>query len=182
MDVSDAIRSLRVVRHFTDERLADADVQAVLDAGRRAGSSKNTQRRQFIVIRDRDRLKELSTIGDYAGHLAGAAVAVALVTPVPSPAPGAERSLMWDLGGAAQSMILAAWSRGIGSAPATVYQQERCREILAYPDDQHCEYILSFGYPADPSDLTRPLRRLGRVPLQEIVHGEQWKPDTTRQP
>ncbi len=174
MKVSDAIRGLRVVRAFRQEALADADVEALLEAGRRAGSSKNTQRRHFIVVRDRDRLQELSTIGDHAGHLAGAAVGIALVTPVPSPAPGAERSLMWDLGGAAQNMILAAWSRGIGSAPATVYQQERCREILAYPDGQHCEYILSFGYPADPSDLTRPLRRGGRVPLRDIVHHEQW--------
>ncbi|CAN5588931.1 hypothetical protein BH23CHL6_BH23CHL6_04490 [soil metagenome] len=73
MEVSDAIRGLRVVRAFRQEALADADVEALLEAGRRAGSSKNTQRRHFIVVRDRDRLQELSTIGDYAGHLAGAA-------------------------------------------------------------------------------------------------------------
>ena len=175
MELSEAIGGLRVVRDFTQEALAKADVEAILEAARRAGSSKNTQRRHFIVVRDRDRLKELSTTGDYAGHLAGAAVAIALVTPVPlSLAPGAERSLMWDLGGAAQNMILAAWSRGIGSAPATVYRQQRCREILAYPDSQHCEYILSFGYPANRTDLTRPLSRGGRLPLREIVHYEQW--------
>ena len=34
--------------------------------------------------------------------------------------------------------------------------------LLGYPDDQHCEYLLSFGYPADPSDLTRRRRAGGR--------------------
>jgi nitroreductase len=168
MDVDQAIRRLRVVRDFKPDTVPDEELQAILEAGRRAGSSKNTQPRQFIVIRDRDRLEELSTVGDYAGHLAGAAVAVALV------APGPDGPDMWDLGIVAQNMFLAAWARGIGSAPATVYQQDRCREILGYPDDQRCEYILSFGYPADPTDLTRPLRRGGRRPLEEIIHQERW--------
>ena len=81
---------------------------------------------------------------------------------------------MWDLGRAAQNMVLLAWSRGLGSAPATVYEHDLCREILGYPADQHCEYILSFGYPADPEDLVRPRRAGGRRPLTEMVHEESW--------
>lgn len=173
MDVEQAIGRLRVVREFRPEPLSGGDVHAILEAGRRAGSSKNTQRRQFIAVRDRQRLDRLSKVGDYAGHLAGAAAGIALITPV-ARTPAAEASVMWDLGATAQNMILLAWSRGIGSAPATVYEQERCREILRYPDDQHCAYILSFGYPADRTDLTRPLRRGGRAPLAEITHWEEW--------
>jgi len=38
----------------------------------------------------------------------------------------------------------------------------------------HCEYVLSFGYPADASVLTAPKRAGGRRPLSELVHAERW--------
>ena len=81
---------------------------------------------------------------------------------------------MWDLGRAAQNMVLVAWARRIGSVPATVYEQALCRSILRYPEDRHCEYVLNFGHPAAPETLTRPLRRGGRLALGEVVFSEQW--------
>ena len=173
MDVERAINGLRVVRRFSDQPIDDETMTAILNAARRTGSSKNTQRWAYIVIRDRARLERLAEVGDYAGHLAGAQVAIALLTP--DPQAGHPWSLMWDLGRAAQNMILLAWSRGIGSAPATVYDQALCREILGHPIDQHCEYIVSFGHPADRTELTRPLRAGGRRPLAEMVHRETWQ-------
>ena len=77
---------------------------------------------------------------------------------------------MFDLGQAAENMMLAAWELGIGSVPATVYEHDSARQLLGYPADQRCEYILSFGYPADPAELTRAARAGGRRPLDEIVH------------
>jgi nitroreductase len=71
-------------------------------------------------------------------------------------------------------MILAGWSLGIGSCPATVYEPDLARRLLGYPEDRACEYLLSFGYPANPLDLTRPLRPGGRRPLDELVHKERW--------
>ncbi|MBL8103536.1 MAG: nitroreductase family protein, partial [Anaerolineales bacterium] len=80
MNVSDAIRLKRAVRKFKDTPLPDEVVHAILNAGRRSQSSKNTQTWQFIAIRDKAILKELSTCGEWAGHLAGAALAVAILT------------------------------------------------------------------------------------------------------
>jgi len=37
-----------------------------------------------------------------------------------------------------------------------------------------CEYLLSFGYPADAAAFTAPPRRGGRRALDEIVHWERW--------
>jgi nitroreductase len=172
MDVLDAIRTNRVVREFSPEPLPDEAVGTILHAGRRAGSSKNLQRWAFIVVRDRETLRRLATVGRYAGHLAGASVGIALVTPAPGT--GDPLSVMWDLGRCAQNMVLAGWGLGIGSVPATVYDQPLARSILGYPDDQWCEYILSFGFPADPADLTRHPRAGGRHPLQDMLHRERW--------
>jgi nitroreductase len=71
-------------------------------------------------------------------------------------------------------MVLAAWELGIGSVPATVYEHDRARALLGYPDDWHCEYILSFGYPADPDVLAAPKRPGGRRALADLHHEERW--------
>ena len=70
--------------------------------------------------------------------------------------------------------MLAAWELGIGSVPATVYELDLARRLLGYPDGQWCEYLLSFGYPADPTDLTRPPKPGGRRAIGEIVREERW--------
>jgi nitroreductase len=168
-----AIGSLRVVRSFAERPLEQDHLDRVLRAGRRAGSSKNLQRWTFIVCRDRDQLRELAAVGPWAGHLAGAAAAIALITPDPR-APEAPLSIMFDLGRVAQNMVLAAWELGIGSVPATVYEHDLTRRLLGYPEDQHCEYLLSFGYPADPADLTRPPQAGGRRELDEMVREGRW--------
>ena len=173
MDVDEAMRKLRVVRRFDPRPIPADELRAILQAGRRTGSSKNLQRWHFIVVRDRSRLEQLSGVGPYAGHLAAATLAIALVTPDPRMA-DSPLSVMWDLGRAAQNMILAAWAHGIGSAPATVYEHASCADILQLPDDRWCEYILSFGYPADGSALTRPLRGGRRLPLSDIVFEDAW--------
>jgi nitroreductase len=168
-----AIGTIRVVRRFADRPLEPAHLDRILRAGRRAGSSKNLQRWTFIVCRDRAHLRELAAVGPWASHLAGAAAAVALVTPDPS-APDAPLSIAFDLGRAAQNMVLAAWELGIGSVPATVYEHDLARQLLGYPDDQRCEYLLSFGYPANPADLTAPPRAGGRRDIDEMVREERW--------
>jgi nitroreductase len=168
-----AISTKRAIRSFADRPLAPEHLERILGAGRRAASSKNQQRWAFIVCRERDHLKALSKVGPFAGHLAGAAVGIALVTPDPR-TDGAPLSLLFDIGQAADSMMLAAWELGIGSVPATVYDHDLARELLGYPVGQHCEFLLSFGYPADPSDLTRPPRSGGRRPLDDLVHEERW--------
>lgn len=177
MDDQDAvwntIQSRRAIRRFADRPLTPEHLERILRAGRRANSSKNQQRWSFIVCQDRAHLKELSVVGPWAGHLAGAAVGIALITPDPKIA-DAPLSVMFDLGQAADSMMLTAWELGIGSVPATVYEYDLVQRLLGYPDDQHCEFLLSFGYPADPADMQRPLKTGGRRPLGDLVHEERW--------
>jgi nitroreductase len=170
----DVIRTKRAIREFADRPIEQDRLDRILEAGRRAHSSKNQQRWAFIVVRDRERLQAMSRLGPYCGHIAGAAVAIALVTPDPR-GPGQPLSVMWDLGGAAAQMMVVAWELGIGSCPATVYEPDAARELLGIPADLRCEYVLSFGYPADPAALTRPLRQGGRRPLEALVHEERWQ-------
>jgi nitroreductase len=174
VDVWTAVSTKRVIREFAERPIEEDRLRRILDAGRHAGSSKNLQRWEFVVCRDRHHLVELAAVGPWAGHLAGAAVGIALVTPDPSAA-DAPLSVLFDLGQAAQNMMLVAWEMGIGSVPATVYEHDAARRLLGYPADRHCEYIVSFGYPADSGALTAPRRAGGRKALDELVHWERWQ-------
>jgi nitroreductase len=173
MDTWQAIDTTRAVRKFTDRPIDPDHLHRILDAGRRSGSSKNQQNWDFIVCTDRAHLVQLSEVGPFAQHIAGAAAAIALVVPDPAAA-DAPLSVMWDLGRAAQNMTLAAWELGIGSVPATVYNQTLARELLGYPADHWCEFMLSFGYPENPEALTWAKRVGGRKPLDAVVHVERW--------
>jgi len=173
MSVWEAVSTKRMVREFADRPLDPEHLVRILNAGRRAASSKNLQRWDFIVCRDREHLGELAKVGTWAGHLAGAAVGIALVTPTSQDADDPP-SVMFDLGMAAANMMLVGWELGIGSVPATVYEKDLARALLGYPDTHTCEYILSFGYPTDREILDRPNKAGGRNALADIVHDERW--------
>ena len=170
MNVSEAIRSKRSVRQFSDRPVPGEDLTRILNAGRLAGSSKNSQPWHFIVLQERWRLVELSQCGAWAGHLAGAAVGVALAT-----TDWRERwPVAFDLGLAAQNMMLAAHELGIGSVMANIYEIERANALLELPPQLMCYAAISFGYPAATEDAERSPRKGGRRTLDEIVHWEHW--------
>ena len=170
MNVSDAIRMKRAVRKFQGIPLPDDVVNAILNAGRRSQSSKNVQAWQFIAIRDKSILKGLSTCGQWAGHLAGAALGVAILTPDPTE----KFQTMFDAGQAAAFMQLAAWELGVGSVPASIYEAEKARGILGFPDEWHLRIALSFGFPLDENKLSTPPKKGGRVSLEDVVHWDRW--------
>ncbi len=170
MDVLEAIRMKRAVRQFTNEALPDDLVHAILNAGRRAQSSKNEQAWHFVAIRDKAVLQSLSECGRWAGHLAGAALGVAILGPDPS----GKFQTLFDAGQAAAYMQLAAWDLGIGSCLASIYESDKARNILRFPPDLNLHIALSFGYPADPSEFTNTPKSGGRKALAELVHWEKW--------
>jgi Nitroreductase len=170
MNISDAIRTKRAIRKFQDKPLPDNVIRAILNAGRRSQSSKNEQTWQFIAIRDKSILKALSECGTWAGHMAGAALGVAILTPDPE----GKFQIMFDAGQAAAFMQLAAWELGVGSVPASLYEHEKARQILGCPPEWHVRIALSFGYPLDEGKLSAAPKKGGRRSLEEVVHWDKW--------
>lgn len=173
MDVWTAIVTQRAVREFSDRPIPDEALERILEAGRRAPSSKNTQPWEFVLVTDRDRLQQLASVGRYAGHLAGATVAVAIVTP-DGERPDRHAGQLYDAGHATQSMMLVALELGIGSVHAAVYDKRLAAELLGLPAGHRCDYLISLGYPKRAGLLDRPRRKVPRRPLAEIVHHERW--------
>jgi len=170
MNVSDAIRTKRAVRKFKDQSLPADVIRAILNAGRRSQSSKNNQGWQFIAVQDKTTLQALSECGEWAGHIAGAALCVAILTPEPTE----KFQTMFDAGQAATFMQLAAWELGVGSCPASLYDFEQTRAILGFPPEWHLRIALSFGYALDEEKLSAPPKKGGRRELEEVAHWDKW--------
>ncbi len=170
MQTWDAIRSRRNVREFTNEPIADEDLDRILEAGRRSPSSRNWQPWDFVVVTDRQQLEELSQVWQFAKHVARSAATVALVAREPG-SPQERDWIQYDLGQATMSMMIAAADLGIGSGHASVGDQELARRILGLPPDRFCAYLLALGYPRQP---LRPISKPSRRPFDDVVHRGQW--------
>jgi nitroreductase len=146
-------------------------LERILEAGRRTPSSSNRQRWDFVVVQDRDRLDRLSQVWRGAGHIARAAAAIGIVAPVTDDW-ATSRSIHYDLGQATMSLMLAAADLGIGTAHASVSDQDLAREILGLPEDRELAWMMGLGFPADRP--LRPIKNPNRRPFEEVVHHEGW--------
>ena len=168
--------SLRAVRRFSDRAIADDVLRDILEAGRRTGSSKNTQPWQIVVVRDREMLKRLSELGGFAGYIAAAQVDIVLVMDSANNA--------FDCGRLAERLMLAAWAHGVGSCIASLFPDDnarRAKELLGIPAARWVRQTVALGYPADEK-ATRVAAAprmtgvvpIGRKPLSEIVSWERY--------
>ena len=169
MDVWEAIRNKRAVREFTDEPLPQATIERILDAGRLAQSSKNTQPWHFITITEREMLAKVAETGDYLSHVTGAALCVVIAMPADDP----RGWKMFDVGQCAAYMQLVAQELGVGSVLGAIYRYEDARKVLGLPDELVAHALISFGYP-HANFKGWALGKEGRRPLDEVVHQEGW--------
>jgi nitroreductase len=169
MQTWEAITSRRNVRAFDGRPVPAADLDRILEAGRRSPSSQNWQPWDFILVTDRAQLRELAGVWRGAAHVAGSAATIVVIGPAADNEFGRAQ---FDLGQATMSMLLAAADLGIGTCHAGVTDLDLARELLGFPADRPWAFLISLGYPAD-RPLT-PVRNPRRRPLGEVVHRGRW--------
>ena len=157
MDTYLTITSRREVRDYADTPIPDDVRHRILDAGRLSGSSRNRQQWEFVVVTDKEALARCVFAPE---NVLGAALVVAVA--------GAARG--FDVGRAAENMLLAAWNDGVGSCPNGVRDAEGAERIVGAP----VAIVLTFGYPAKPRDPSSRTAeewsaRAKRKPLDEVT-------------
>jgi len=157
-DVYQSILALRAIRSYRDESLSSDDLGAILEAGRWTGSSKNRQDWSFVAVTDPDRIQELAEHGDYTQPVRDSAATVVLVKE-----PGGN---MFDIGRAAQNMMLAANAVGVASCPVTFQRDKGVAALLGIPEGRVARYGIALGYPTEDA---RPARRGGRKRSTDVV-------------
>lgn len=131
-----AIASKRDERRYADRPVGEDDALRILDAGRLSGSSRNTQKWQFVVVSDTAALAETVYAPE---NLQTAGLVVAIVG----------EAFPFDVGRCAQNMMLAAWDIGVVSCPNGIKDAARAAELVG----GDVKMILSFGYPVRELDV-----------------------------
>lgn len=173
MDAYRAIITKRDTRAYTGQAIEDEKLRRILQAGRMAGSSKNTQPVRLVVLRDKAWMQEVAACGKFSEPLQAAAAGIAICC--------APDGSDFDAGRAAQNIMVAAWNEGIATCPTSMHDQDCVRSKLGLPQDVEdaatgrkgwrVVVIIALGYPQPgaPMSLGRP-----RTPLGEYVSWEKW--------
>jgi nitroreductase len=167
MDAWLAIASRREVREYAPAPLGDELERRILEAGRVAGSSRNTQPWTFVVIRGDDARERAAHAVWQSENVRGAAFVVAIVV-------SGKGRVDFDSGRAAQNMLLAAWADGVGGSPNGVSDADAMADLLDLAEDEKVAILLTFGRPAKPRDPARRspdewLERADRRPFEDVV-------------
>lgn len=171
METWDAIRARRNVRSFTEQPLADTQLDRILEAARRTPSARNRQPWDFVLVTDRAQLQALSKVWVGAAHVAASAATIALIAPSFDDA--REQSIeQYDLGQATMSILIAAADLGLGTGHAAVGDQDLARELLGFPEDRFCAYLIAIGHPSERP--LAPLTKINRRAFDDVVHRGRW--------
>lgn len=162
METLEAIRSKRAVRQYTDEPVPEETIRTIVNAGRLAQSSKNTQPWHFVIVRARERLQQLAECGRYADHVARSAFTVIILQ---------NTDWAFDIGQAAAYMQLAGWDQGVSSCLVYWHDPECVRELLGAPNGTGIQMGIAFGYADQPQGAPSPA---GRRDFDQVVHWERW--------
>ena len=135
MDTELAVASKRDERRYSDRPIPDDLVTRILDAGRLAGSSANRQARHFVLVESEQARRAIADAVYVPTNVLGATLVVAVVG----------RS-GFDVGRAAQNMMLVAWNEGVVSCPNGLRDPEAAAALIG----EEPGFVLSMGYPATP--------------------------------
>jgi nitroreductase len=163
MEVFETVRTVLAVRAYQDKPVPPEVVRRIVEAGRLTASSMNAQPWHFVVVEERDTLRQLGALARTGRYIAQAPLAVVVAIEE-------TRYAVSDASRAIQSMILTAWSEGVGSNWVGFMGLTGVKSLLGIPDELEVLAIVPFGYPA---------RAIGRGKKQrkspaEVIHRERF--------
>jgi nitroreductase len=163
MEVFEAVRTLLAVRNYQDKPVPAETVRRIVEAGRLTASAKNAQPWHFIVVEDRDKLRQLGGLLRTGPYVAQAPLAVVVVIEK-------NQFAVSDASRAVESMLLTAWADGIGSnwVGFSGGGLDPIKSLLHIPDTFDVLAVLPFGYPAQAVGRGKKQRKsLGEVASRE---------------
>ena len=163
MDAFEAVRTVLAVRQFQEAPVPPETIRRIVEAGCLSGSSMNKQPWHFIVVEDRDVLRQMGALARSGSYIAQAPLAIVVVI---------ERTpfAVSDGSRAIQSMILTAWSEGVGSNWVGFIGPAEIKPLLHIPEEMDILAVLPFGYPVKAIGRGKKKRK----PLSEVAHRERF--------
>ncbi|HEY7347799.1 MAG TPA: nitroreductase family protein [Ktedonobacterales bacterium] len=163
MEVFEAVRTVLAVRQFQEKLVPEPVIRQIVEAAHLTASSRNGQPWHFVVVENKDTLRQLGALAPTGRYLAQASLAIVV---------GMEASIfaVSDASRAIQSMMLTAWAQGVGSNWVGFQNLKQVNSVLGIPEEIEILAILAFGYPVAALGKGKKNRK----PLGEIAHRERW--------
>lgn len=171
MDTQTLIKTRRSVRSFRDEPVSYEVLKQLVEAGCWAPSGSNAQAWQFIVVRDREKIKKLQRFSPGL-FVSPPAIIVICVDKDRAFAKAGEMGRdilsLFDVAMAAQNIMLLAHSMELGTCVLRSFDQRAFQILLELPQNVTPELLVIVGAPKVVPKA--PERR----PLEEVLHFERW--------
>ncbi len=164
-EVLETIKDRRSVRSYTDKPIPRETLEEIIDAGRLAPSARNVQKWDFVVVTERETLEKISELAPNGSFIKDSAACVVVC--------GSKENKRYaqDCSAAAENIILAAKSFGIGSCWVAGVDKDYIgpvKELLGIPEVMNIVTLLPLGYfesNPEPHDKKR---------LEEVLHWEKY--------
>lgn len=166
------LRHVRQARLYRPDPVPEDLLTELLEVARWTGSSRNTQPWHFIVVTDKEKLRQLSQLRTPINWVADAPLAIALVLNGAS-----ETSESYDEGRVTERLFIAAHFLGLGGGTAwfgDASQQQQAKAILGIPAERIAHSVAVIGYPTTTKDHRPNPAQSGRKPLSEIVSYDRF--------
>jgi nitroreductase len=171
-EVIEQIKKVRQARQYKPDPVPEDVVQELLDIARWTGSARNSQPWRFIVITDKEQLRQISQVRTPINWVADAPLAIGIVLDGTSPAGEA-----YDEGRVTERILIGARLLGLGGGVAWFgdeSQQARGMQILGIPTELTARGVVVIGYPTTIKDPRPGAVAGGRKPLSELVSYDRF--------
>jgi nitroreductase len=162
--VFEAARTVLAIREFQDKPIPEEVLRRIVEAGHLTASARNLQPWHFVLVKDRETLRELGTLVRTGPYIAGAAAAIVVAYDKAGP------QALSDASRAIQSMILVAWGDGVGSNWTGFGGLNGVGKKVGIPDRFEVFAVIPLGYPKRQVGMGKKNRK----PLSDVASSEHF--------
>ena len=184
MNFSDVILSRKSVRSFQDKDIPEEILNNMIEVARLSPSFQNRQCWRFIVVRDKNIIKDLALRSGMISKVNffikdAPVVIIACADPAKSGTMNDQNYYLVDTAIAFQQMMLSAWNHGIGSCWLAAFNEQRVREILEIPKNIRVVALSPFGYPKKKKSIYEKAVKVfagskKRSEIKNIICYDKW--------
>ncbi|OHB58063.1 MAG: hypothetical protein A2Y07_00860 [Planctomycetes bacterium GWF2_50_10] len=155
MDFIDVIKTRRTIRLFKDQPVPAQLLLDLVDCARLAPSAANRQPLQFVIVDDPDLCTRLFENLAWAGFVTpkrnppAGKRPTAYIVVITNPEISSVTACSVDAAAAIANILLAAWSKGVGSCWLGAIKRDEIKTLLAIPDHLNINSVVALGYPAE---------------------------------
>jgi nitroreductase len=158
MNTIELIKSRVSVRKYIDKEIPKEVLEDIIDCARFAPSGYNLQPWVFVVITDKDKLRDISEVCEYGRFIKNAGACIAVFCHQSG------ETLIEDASAATENIMIAALHYGLGTCWVNSHKKEHSKIIgnsLNAPEDYELMTLISIGYPDEQGN--RPKKKLEEV-------------------